>query len=85
MQIISYQAEANLANADHYHLDNTADVTINADVSLNVKNMAAAKMFSETTYDQLNNLKNRIVVLKDLFINNPSSPSYIKSVYNNTN
>jgi hypothetical protein len=47
--------------------------------------MAAANQFSDVIYSQLDSLKKRIDVTKDLFINNPTSPTNIMSPYNNTN
>jgi hypothetical protein len=85
MQVLVYQAEANLANADHFHLGNSGFSTENIDPDLTVKNNSAAMQFSDVIYSQLDSLKGKIRGLKDKYINNPTSPTYINSGYNNTN
>jgi hypothetical protein len=83
MQIILYQGEANIANANHWHIDNTGGITPEIDPTINIKNTAAANQFANVVYGQLDNLVQRINKLNDSYTNNATSPKYIKSAYHN--
>jgi hypothetical protein len=85
MQIVAYQAKANIQTAGHIHQESSGEVTFEGFTPFVAANMAAANQFSDVIYSQLDSLKKRIDVTKDLFINNPTSPTNIMSPYNNTN